>query len=1013
MKQIVVGLLLVFACGYPAVAAEDPPKLLTPQERKELETKWREQMSTGDQHHKAGRLPQAAEWWGKGLATARRLYPQQDHPMLAMSLNNVAGMLRQQMKYADAEPLLREELAMNRRLYAKQDHPILGRSLTNLAGLLEECGKYADAEVLHQEALALHRRLYRQQDHPLLAASLQGMASALQNRRKYTDAESHFREALAMLRRLVAGQDHPRLSATLTELALMLKDQGRYADAEPLLGEALEMDRRLYRFQDHPHLANCLNNLGALFREQGKLADAEGLHREALALRRRLYPQRDHPFLAYSLNNLAMILLEQGKYADAEACAREALELYRRVDALKDHPGFANCLMHLGGVLRTQGKYSQAEMSWREALEMYGRLDPQQDQKLVAMCRFNLALALQDQGKYAEAEPGFREALALFRALAAAYAAERSEGDALTLAATYPGVRDWLLANAQARRAEPAKVYAEVWSSKAALTRIYEQRALAQRLAATDPATAGLLDQLADRRRRRADLLLSPRPVDPATLKKRYEDLDDFTQHIHALERDLRRLLPAVERTEKLASANPTDLQKVLPADAALVDFLHYSRTEPDSSKPGIPKAKRIDGYLAFVFTRNRVAWIDLGPARPIDHAVAAWRESITGSKDSLPAQAAKVRELTWAKVRAEIPAGVRVVYICPDLALCRVPWGALPGDKANTILLEDYAVAVVPHAPFLLDKLWPQEVAAHRPTSVLAIGGVAYDADEPPPLAAKRGEPLLKSRQHLQWTALPGAVAEAKGVATAAGTKKLPTRTLDGARATVSAALAALPQARYAHVATHGFFADASFRSAFRLDPRIFERTQRGERIGAGALSPMVMTGLVFAGANKPETPGRGIITGEALVDLDLSGLELAVLSACETGLGDVAGGEGTFGLQRAFHLAGTRDVIASLWKVPDRPTAALMALFYRNLWEKDLPPIEALRQAQLEIYRHPDRIAVLAADFRGKFAEVPASADAPLPMSADGKAHPRLWAAFTLSGPGTAVSFAPAGSK
>jgi CHAT domain-containing protein len=103
-------------------------------------------------------------------------------------------------------------------------------------------------------------------------------------------------------------------------------------------------------------------------------------------------------------------------------------------------------------------------------------------------------------------------------------------------------------------------------------------------------------------------------------------------------------------------------------------------------------------------------------------------------------------------------------------------------------------------------------------------------------------------------------------------------------------------------------------------------------------------------------------------------------------------AGGEGSFGLQRAFHLAGTRDVIASLWKVPDRPTAALMALFYRNLWEKEMPPIEALRQAQLEIYRHPDRITGLAEGFRGKLQVVPGTAEPPVPAAADGKAHPRL---------------------
>src|SRR5262249_62237826 len=136
---------------------------------------------------------------------------------------------------------------------------------------------------------------------------------------------------------------------------------------------------------------------------------------------------------------------------------------------------------------------------------------------------------------------------------------------------------------------------------------------------------------------------------------------------------------------------------------------------------------------------------------------------------------------------------------------------------------------------------------------------------------------------------------------------------------------------------------------------------TLRGEGVGAGALSPMVMTGLVFAGANHPKTPGRGIATGEALIDLDLSGLELAVLSACDTGLGDVAGGEGTFGLQRAFHYAGTRDVVASLWKVPDQSTAALMAVFYRNLWTQNLSPMESLRHAQLEIYRDPRRIPEL----------------------------------------------------
>src|SRR6202043_447998 len=94
------------------------------------------------------------------------------------------------------------------------------------------------------------------------------------------------------------------------------------------------------------------------------------------------------------------------------------------------------------------------------------------------------------------------------------------------------------------------------------------------------------------------------------------------------------------------------------------------------------------------------------------------------------------------------------------------------------------------------------------------------------------------------------------------------------------------------------------------------------------------------------------------------LEQLQVGMLSACETGLGEVGGGEGVFGLQRAFHVAGARNVVASLWNVNDQATAALMAQFYHNLWQEKMAPLPALRQAQLTIYRHPERIKVLAGD-------------------------------------------------
>ena len=106
--------------------------------------------------------------------------------------------------------------------------------------------------------------------------------------------------------------------------------------------------------------------------------------------------------------------------------------------------------------------------------------------------------------------------------------------------------------------------------------------------------------------------------------------------------------------------------------------------------------------------------------------------------------------------------------------------------------------------------------------------------------------------------------------------------------------------------------------------------------------------------------------------------------LSACETGLGEVAGGEGLIGIQRAFQIAGVRTTVASLWKVNDQATRVLMERFYRNLWEKEIGHLDALREAQLYILNNPDSVRSL---------EVPNDESAK-------RASPKLWAAFQISG-------------
>jgi CHAT domain-containing protein len=155
-------------------------------------------------------------------------------------------------------------------------------------------------------------------------------------------------------------------------------------------------------------------------------------------------------------------------------------------------------------------------------------------------------------------------------------------------------------------------------------------------------------------------------------------------------------------------------------------------------------------------------------------------------------------------------------------------------------------------------------------------------------------------------------------------------------------------------HIATHGFYYPKE--SSVVMKDNIFKIENDYSVIE----NPMLRSGLFFAGANDKEKSvfnNDGVLTANEIVAFDLSDVELVVLSACETGLGDVIGNEGVFGLQRAFKMAGASKLVMSLWKVPDEETAKLMSIFYRH-YLVDNNAHDALKKAQIEmreIYPEP----------------------------------------------------------
>jgi CHAT domain-containing protein/Tfp pilus assembly protein PilF len=999
-----------------------------------------------------GDYAHAQPLYERALAMTEKLYPLEHFPNghldLARSINNLGALLQYRGDYAHAQPHLERALAMYEKLYPKErfpsGHPHLASSINNLGALLEARGDYTRAQPLFERALAMNEKLYPKErfpsGHPELARSLHNLGMLLRASGDYTHAQPHLERALAMREKLYPKErfpnGHPELAWSIDNLGMLLQLRGDYARAQPHLERALAMREKLYpkeRFPNgHPDLATSLHNLGVSLQYRGDYARAQPFFERSLAIREKLYPKErfpsGHPELAASIKNLGILLKTRGDYARAQPLFERALAMYEKLYPKErfpnGHTGLARSLNDLGGALQARGDYAGAQAYDERALAMNEKLYPKErfpngHLELAASIN-NLGFLLLARGDSLQAQPHLDRAVQMFDRLAAELVRSGSEAEALNFAATLPLTRDGYLSLAHHLPAAPQRDYALLWQSKAALTRVLTRRQGLLRTSALPAEARHKADRLADLRRQRQTILLA---VAAADTRERDRRLRDLNEEIDTLDRDLLRLVPALRRSDELVRRSPDDLCKVLSEKSAFIDLLRYVHIDRDPDKSGHAGRKRPIEYVGFVVSKDRVQRVELGEARPIETAVAAWREAITDCKAASPTaqrerdaaaakQARKLRELVWNKLAEHLPRDVQTVYLSPDGDLTQVPWAALPGRKPDSILLEDHAIAVVPHGPFLLDMLTPDPARHEVDQALLAVGDVRYD-DRPATadVASRGADDTLPARL---WPQLKATVREIENVRGLADKQHWKVQPLTGTDAGSAALLKALPQARVAHLATHGFFADSKFRSVLQLDEKLFEKRfsiERGiaERIGEAARSPLLLSGLVLAGANLPETPGRGIVTAEALVGLDLSGLQLAVLSACETGLGEVAGGEGVFGLQRAFHLAGTRNVVASLWQVDDEATAALMVLFYRYLWQDKLPPVQALRQAQLAVYHHPEWVSDYASGKRAprpfKTVEV-TRPDPPETTPPDGikRAPVHRWAAFVLSGPGNA---------
>ncbi|HEU5380043.1 MAG TPA: toll/interleukin-1 receptor domain-containing protein [Ktedonobacteraceae bacterium] len=302
------------------------------------------------------------------LASEERWNESRSKPVLSdteLSLNNLAGLYKEQGKYEEAESLYQRVLAICEQKLGVT-HSDTATSLNNLAELYRVWGKYEEAEPLYKRSLEIYEQKLAV-TRPNTATCLNNLAELYRVWGKYEEAEPLYKRSLEIYEQKL-GVTHPDTAICLNNLGLLYYTQGKHAEAEPLYQRALTICEQKLE-ATHPNTASVLGNLATLYRAQGKHAEAEPLYQRALTICEQKL-EATHPTTASVLNNLATLYRVQGKHAEAEPLYQRALAI-REQKLGATHPDTATSLNTLAELYQTQGKLAEAEPLYQRALVIY------------------------------------------------------------------------------------------------------------------------------------------------------------------------------------------------------------------------------------------------------------------------------------------------------------------------------------------------------------------------------------------------------------------------------------------------------------------------------------------------------------------------------------------------------------------------------------------------------------------------------------------------------------------
>ncbi len=863
-----------------------------------------------------------------------------------------------------------------------KSHPKLAESYTNLGWVHGEIGddrlmrKYYEAALPHYEILYGDEKF--PEGHPELAIAYSNVGFAFRSQGYYRTAQNYYEKALSIQRRVYPLDRYPLghndLATTLNNIGELLLRRGEVRKADPYYDEAANIRSRLFDRQRYPsgdpRLLRALFHKGQRAFERADYRLALTVYLQAIKMASELYPNRIgnhlHGDLIQAKHGYTRVLMKLGRSEEALIVAREVVR--ERNEQFKDRRNtkgqfeLAMAITTLAEAYARLGRKDASSSQRRLAVEVYQKAYNKKDypeghRELAKGLGRNAFVALLT-GDASDALTLSRQALAMSQQEANQLYSAYSLTESLIFSDLARDLADVLL-SASAARGDTDLAYRSIWNSRGSVLRIQRVR---NELTASRQGTE-LRKALVEKKRKLANLYYTWVGKSGAELRR--TAIRRITDEKEELEGRLATTVP-VTRQNALEIEGPSALLTALDDKTAVIDIVPFNRLIPNRSSQGQYDMKRSREYAVFLLVKSEpIRRIDISGAEAVDGLVRAWHREILARVIGQAGE--KLAQKIWKPIAAFLTEDITTLIVAADGGLSRVPWAALP-QPDGTPLLKKYAIALTPAPSMLLEGNESVGLVQSGKTVFLGIGDIDYGGS----IRQEDGEMPIIARSatdsRMMWMNLPYASEELVRVRFHA--ENAGVRIKEGVAAQPRPILDVLPSVHWLHFATHGFFADREFQEMFQLDQSVFGEEQQSSqsRFGLGELrNPLVLSGLVLGGANIiPAVNSKGVptqdvgyLTAEEIANLSLSKLNLVVLSACETGLGEVTTGQGVLSLRQAFHQAGAISVLASLWKVEDLATAVLMDRFYKELWENNQHPVVAYRVAALALYQNPGIIA------------------------------------------------------